>query len=438
MMKEQKVKMNELKCTTISHKGKCFRNTKASPGSAEEHACADAASLLLLNQDGNMLENDEGIFAAEIAGDGDTRGGLNFIDRQCEIIGLSAANLPQLMPHAGHFIKCISNGFCSFKEKHKEHSGVNLLDPNRIRSMPSDVSRHLKTYHVINEKLLKKEEIIALKNRCLKRIDSIAPYHCGNHTNCTISHCKCEPLELAARIACGLVNEKKDLLSEIQLKIDEKHANTSRFKGASMDVSAKDHIILQRAISSCLPIENADKVAKMLSSNARDHCLAILAKCTEGKRINLDKIDNWIVLQHFIAGARSNINYCKNLRVELGLYNSEVRNEKNKKLNHRKLHLIDCSKKESTIERRKMRKQRRNHLMGKDEKSDSKHATEKMKLKDYAEGEKIQKKRRAITCSNCNEKGHAKLQCVKPIRKKDASANEKNKKEVEEIKKLFR
>ena len=156
-----------------------------------------------------------------------------------------------------------------------------------------------------------------------------------------------------------------------------------------MDVSAKGQIILRRVISSRLPIENADKVAKMLSSNVFEHCFAILAKCAEGKRINLDKMDNWIVLQYFIAGMRSNINYCENSRVELGLYNSEIRNEKNKKLNYRKLHSIDYSKKESTIERLKMHKQRRNYLMGKDEKSDSKRITEKMKLKDYAEGEKI-------------------------------------------------
>ena len=209
MMKEQKVKMNELKYTTISHKGKCFRNTKVSPASAEEHACVDAASLLLLNQDGNMLENDEGIFAMEIAGDGDTRGGLKFIERQCEIIGPSAANLAKLMPDVEHFIKCISNGFYSFKEKHKEYSGVNLLDPNSIRSISSDVSRHLKTYYAIDKKLLKKEEIMPLKIRYLKRINSIIPHHCGNHMNCTISHCKYKSLELAERITCGIVDEKR-------------------------------------------------------------------------------------------------------------------------------------------------------------------------------------------------------------------------------------
>ena len=143
-------------------------------------------------------------------------------------------------------------------------------------------------------------------------------------------------------------------------------------------------------------------------------------------------------MQYFIAGVRSNVNYCKNLRVKLGVCNSQIRNEKNLKLNQRKLCLMDYSKKESTIERRKMCKQRRNHLMGKDEKSDSKHAPEKLKLKDCAEGDKIPKKRRVTTCSNCNEKGHTKLQCVKPIRKISTSTNEKNKKEVEEIKNLFR
>ena len=63
-----------------------------------------------------------------------------------------------------------------------------------------------------------------------------------------------------------------------------------------MDISAKGQIILQRVISSRLSIENIGKVAKMLSSNACDHYFTILAKHAEGKRMNLDKMDDWIVL----------------------------------------------------------------------------------------------------------------------------------------------
>ena len=98
------------------------------------------------------------------------------------------------------------------------------------------------------------------------------------------------------------------------------------------------------------------------------------------------------MLQCFVVGVRSNVNCCKNSRVELGLCDSQIRNEKNKQPSHRKQCSLDHSKKESTIERRKTRKQRRNHLMGKDEKSDSKYETEKMKLKDHVEGKKFKRK----------------------------------------------
>ena len=86
-------------------------------------------------------------------------------------------------------------------------------------------------------------------------------------------------------------------------------------------------------ISSHLTIENADKVAKMLSSSICEHYFAILEKYTEGKRVNLGKMGNWVVLQYFITGMRSNISYYKILRVKLDACNSQIRNEKNLKLN---------------------------------------------------------------------------------------------------------
>ena len=65
----------------------------------------------------------------------------------------------------------------------------------------------------------------------------------------------------------------------------------------------------------------------------------MLAKHTEGKKINMDKMDKWIVLQFFIAGLRSNPNCCNVLALRLGICYKKNRNEKKEKLNKRKDYL---------------------------------------------------------------------------------------------------
>ena len=62
-----------------------------------------------MDKNGNMLENDEGVFAAKIVRDTDTRGGLKFTNKQSELIGSVSKNIAELMPDIGHFTKSISN-----------------------------------------------------------------------------------------------------------------------------------------------------------------------------------------------------------------------------------------------------------------------------------------------------------------------------------------
>ena len=52
------------------------------PSCAEEYACAETASLLLINEEGNMTNNDEGVFAKEITSDGDIIGGAKFVNKK--------------------------------------------------------------------------------------------------------------------------------------------------------------------------------------------------------------------------------------------------------------------------------------------------------------------------------------------------------------------
>ena len=111
-----------------------IKNTSASPAIAEEIACGEAAYQLLFNKDGSMKSTEEAIFADAICSDGDTRGSFKFIDRQVELLGECVKNIAEHIPDIGHLIKCISNGFYTFKEK-KIYGGVNMLDVLRIKSI---------------------------------------------------------------------------------------------------------------------------------------------------------------------------------------------------------------------------------------------------------------------------------------------------------------
>ena len=98
-----------------------------------------------MDEEVNMLSNNEGVLAKEIASDGDKIVVIKFFSRQLETIGSNACDKASLVSGIGNFVKYVSNGFCAFKDKNSEYLGVILLDPNLIRAISSDVSRHLKS-----------------------------------------------------------------------------------------------------------------------------------------------------------------------------------------------------------------------------------------------------------------------------------------------------
>ena len=93
-----------------------------------------------------------------------------------------------------------------------------------------------------------------------------------------------------------------------------------------MDISVKVKLTFQNATSSRFSVENVDKASRMLSSNISENYFATLAKHTEDKRINLHNMDNWIVLQNFIVGLRSNVIIFSNLCLELGVWENKNMN----------------------------------------------------------------------------------------------------------------
>ena len=65
------------------------------------------------------------------------------------------------------------------------------------------------------------------------------PHHCGNHGLCTVAHYKNKSIELAEKIVHDLSIENDEIPCEVQIKINERHSNISRFKGISMNISAE-------------------------------------------------------------------------------------------------------------------------------------------------------------------------------------------------------
>ena len=144
--------MNEVQYVNLENPGKCYKNSKLSPAVAEEITCGKIGKLFLLDDGGNLLS--DAIFAEQIVSDGDTRGAFKLILTQEMILGTVVKDLAKPVPDIGHFIKCISNAFYKFKSENKAFDGVGMLQPLRIKSISSDISRHLRSYHQKKETVL--------------------------------------------------------------------------------------------------------------------------------------------------------------------------------------------------------------------------------------------------------------------------------------------
>ena len=96
----------------LSHPGRCYKNSKHGPASAEEYALESLAEFFLIDPEtGNFRPDDEAILVDFVVADGDTKGPKKFISKQAEIVGDSWEGKAEYVPDIGHFIKCISNAF---------------------------------------------------------------------------------------------------------------------------------------------------------------------------------------------------------------------------------------------------------------------------------------------------------------------------------------
>jgi hypothetical protein len=82
--------------------------------------------------------------------------------------------------------------------------GKDLLGAPRIRAIVGDLARHLRTYHTQLEKLKTEADEMAVDDAqkdCLRKISSIVPHHCNEHSLCSVEDCKYLEIERAVRCA---------------------------------------------------------------------------------------------------------------------------------------------------------------------------------------------------------------------------------------------
>ena len=92
---------------------------------------------------------------------------------------------------------------------------------------------------------------------------------------------------------------------------------------------------------------------------------------------------------------------------------------------------------EYTIERRKMHKHRRNHLMSKEDKFNSKNKPEKIKMKDWVTIESTPKNKRDTQWTDCKYFGHGKSRRTKEDATNNTQGKERNKKKWRILKSYF-
>jgi hypothetical protein len=191
----------------LQHEERCYHNSVHVCATAEEHACTDAANLLLINPDTNEFLGDElAIFGDAFVTDGDTSGATKFIDAKAPLIGKPAYGLAAHVPNIiGHFVKTISNALYNIQRDDSTLHGKGLLDPPRMKAIAANLSHNILRYgKFLKEKGLKLSLVQqqSAQQQCLDAISAIIPHHCGDHSQCTHDgKCTFKLVELQERAA---------------------------------------------------------------------------------------------------------------------------------------------------------------------------------------------------------------------------------------------
>ena len=93
-------------------------------------------------------------------------------------------------------------------------------------------------------------------------------------------------------------------------------------------------------------------MSKILSSSLCEF-FSVLVELTEEKRVNTEKSDDWIALQHFVAILRSNGDFSSMMLSKVGTFAYEIRKNRNEILIKRKNYQHSCRKLEKKYGQKK-------------------------------------------------------------------------------------
>ena len=115
----------------------------------------------------------------------------------------------------------------------------------------------------------------------MKRIDAVVLHHCGVHSKCKWGD------------VCGYTKIKAENPTWTEDQIHAEHAATGRFRGKAMGLSDHGIHVIKRVLFRRFDAKSVVSVAQCLSSNPAEGFFGIVAKFSQGKRLNLEHTDLW-------------------------------------------------------------------------------------------------------------------------------------------------
>ena len=391
------MKAHQIVNFSMQHGGHCYRNSNLNPASAEEPHAVRAARALLLDADGNYVGDDLAIFGDFIHADNDTRAPKAFIAEQNRIMGEAVDNLADHSPDKGHVLKCSNNGIHNLVKKDKSFGGKHGLTNLRISSLVSDQASIL-------DSLKRNYEIhghghAQSKKEALEQLEALTYHHCGIHDKChheqwcTFTYLK---------------NRHPDWSNETiaeQAAIDSQRPH----EGQNMDLSEDGMEKLADFIMQRYKGDAIDKYARGGCSNLSENFWNINTKFSEGKRLNQDHSDLWIIFNELSFCRKGDGNVAKthnqvSEKLSLPITSPEKKHLEDQSKKRKKEQLRQASPKYK--QRRTLAKLTKDHKMGK---LDSKkaHKSGKVPLGESAKSSvantEEKAKRKPPSCSACGQ-----------------------------------
>lgn len=248
------------------------------------------------------------------------------------------------------------------------------------------------------------------RQECLDQIDATIPHHCGDHSHC-VHERFCSYLK---------VKNLHGDWAEDKIKAEAFKISRRALRGKDLSLNCKGVVIVQNAIQKKVNSKNVYKIASGGCSNLSESFWNQTTKWTEGKRLNLDHTDAYIVANQitFCRIGDGNVEKTHDeVSEQMGLNVTSSQKKYQAKAQKERARIKKSQQMEEFKERRCFAKLSKTDCMGKEDAKKA-HRSGKVSIEECAKSnvEKIEdsKKRRPVTCTNCKLIGHNASKCKLP------------------------